>query len=63
MKNLQSHFLIFQVLSSKEIDTVPPEGAYINGLFMEGARWNYEKSVMDEALPKILYDEFPIVNF
>ena len=56
------HRSIFQVQSKRDIDTVPEEGAYINGLFMEGARWNYDKNVIDEALPKVLYDEFPTVK-
>ncbi|KOB68985.1 Dynein heavy chain 7, axonemal [Operophtera brumata] len=37
----------------------PPEGVYVNGLFMEGARWNIEESYVDESFPKILYDDFP----
>lgn len=45
-----------------EIDEPPPEGVYIRGLFMEGARWNMDNMVVDESIPKILYDEFPPVS-
>lgn len=40
----------------------PPEGVYIDGLFLEGARWNMEDYYIDESFPKILYDNFPIVS-
>lgn len=40
----------------------PAEGVYIEGLFLEGARWNMEDYYIDESFPKILYDTFPIVS-
>ena len=39
----------------------PEDGAYIKGLFLEGARWNKTKRVLDESLPKILFDALPII--
>ena len=39
----------------------PEDGAYIKGLFLEGARWNRTAHVLDEALPKILFDVLPII--
>ncbi|XP_059151038.1 dynein axonemal heavy chain 3-like [Physella acuta] len=39
----------------------PATGAYIKGLFMEGARWCRESCVVTESLPKILYDQVPII--
>ncbi|KAJ3608212.1 hypothetical protein NHX12_025262 [Muraenolepis orangiensis] len=43
------------------IDQKPDDGAYVRGLFMEGARWVREKMVMGESLPKILFDPLPII--
>ena len=40
----------------------PEEGAYIRGLFMEGARWNEEEHVIGESLPRELYTEMPYIH-
>jgi dynein heavy chain len=39
----------------------PDDGAYIKGLFLEGARWNKTTRVLDESLPKVLFDALPII--
>ena len=39
----------------------PDDGAYIKGLFLEGARWNKTTHVLDESLPKVLFDALPII--
>jgi dynein heavy chain len=38
------------------------DGAYVTGLFLEGARWNWQAGVMEESLPKEMYCELPVVN-
>jgi len=53
----------FRVLNPKEENdalTIKPEnGAFIWGLFMDGARWNAEGHVMDESLPRVLFVQMP----
>ncbi|XP_041972117.1 dynein axonemal heavy chain 7 isoform X2 [Aricia agestis] len=51
----------FEVQRQTNITTPPEEGVFINGLFMEGARWNMKKFIVDESIPKVLYDEFPVM--
>ncbi|XP_030596674.1 dynein heavy chain 3, axonemal isoform X2 [Archocentrus centrarchus] len=44
------------------MDEKPEDGAYIRGLFMEGARWDRQNMVIGESLPKILFDSLPIIK-
>ncbi|KAL0116297.1 hypothetical protein PUN28_011253 [Cardiocondyla obscurior] len=46
----------------KEEFTVPPrEGAYINGLYMEGARWDVTSGVVADSRWKELFFSMPVV--
>lgn len=41
----------------------PKEGAYVKGLFLEGARWNVDEQCLSEAEPMRLYAPMPIMLF
>lgn len=45
----------------KSITKQPDDGCYIRGLYLEGARWDYERHVVTESRPKELYTELPIM--
>ena len=41
--------------------TPPRDGAYIHGLFMEGARWNIPENSIVEPKLKELYPLMPVI--
>uniref|UniRef100_A0A8C3V7F3 Dynein axonemal heavy chain 3 n=1 Tax=Catharus ustulatus TaxID=91951 RepID=A0A8C3V7F3_CATUS len=52
----------FEVMKQEyTMEKMPEDGAYVRGLFLEGARWDRESLVIGESLPKILYDPLPII--
>ncbi|KAA6419936.1 MAG: dynein heavy chain axonemal [Trebouxia sp. A1-2] len=40
----------------------PSDGAYISGMYVEGARWDPETMMLAESLPKVLYSAAPIIH-
>jgi dynein heavy chain len=44
-----------------EIDAPPRDGAYIHGLFLEGARWDSKMNSLNEAFLKELYPQLPVI--
>lgn len=57
--NIASYATILTLSNALFQDT----GAYIKGLFMEGARWCRKDHVITESNAKILYDPMPVVSF
>ncbi|TPX68902.1 hypothetical protein SpCBS45565_g02819 [Spizellomyces sp. 'palustris'] len=51
----------FQVQPTRSAGVRPEEGAYINGIFLEGARWDIEENSIVESYPRVLYDALPII--
>ena len=45
----------------EEVTAASKEGAFIHGLFMEGARWDEKSGSMEESRPKELYAKMPVV--
>ncbi|NXA07095.1 DYH3 protein, partial [Sapayoa aenigma] len=52
----------FEVMKQEHtMEKMPEDGAYVRGLFLEGARWDRESMVIGESLPKVLYDPLPVI--
>ncbi|CAF0812221.1 unnamed protein product [Brachionus calyciflorus] len=53
---------IFEFLKASEEElTKPEDGAYVKGLYIEGAKWDMDKMLLGESQPKILFDSLPII--
>lgn len=55
----------FEVLDNIKPDNItqkPEVGVYVYGLYMEGARWNYNSHMLDESVPKELFINFPVIH-
>ncbi|EGR31445.1 hypothetical protein IMG5_109350, partial [Ichthyophthirius multifiliis] len=49
------------VMQKESVAEKPQDGACVYGLFVEGAKWNYDTMLMDESDPKILFVECPSI--
>jgi dynein heavy chain len=45
-----------------ELDSNSRDGAYVNGFFIEGARWNTSNGVLEPSKPKEMFLQMPIIN-
>jgi dynein heavy chain len=55
----------FNVIPQEEngISQYPKDGAYMKGIYLEGARWDYEHGYLAEPLPMELFSPMPIIHF
>ena len=50
-------------MDPSEIKKKPEDGCYIQGIYMEGARWDLTKGCLARQLPKDLIFPMPIIHF
>lgn len=44
------------------MDTNPADGVYVNGIFIDGARWDRNRGALAEQLPKVLIEGMPAIH-
>jgi hypothetical protein len=44
------------------VRSAPRDGAYVHGLFMEGARWDVQAGVIMDSRLKELFPPMPVIN-
>jgi dynein heavy chain len=53
---------VTRFVTEDEVSERPPFGCYASGLYLEGASWDHERSVLRRQLPKVLFEELPILQ-
>lgn len=49
-------------MEAKGIDAAARDGAYVCGMFLEGARWDIATNSLEDSKPKEMFAAMPIVN-
>lgn len=51
----------FKVIAEFKSDVSPADGVYVYGMYLVGARWDMPNMLLEESIPKILWDPMPLV--
>merc|ERR550514_1028391 len=47
---------------TKQIDAHAREGAFVTGMYLEGARWDMNANSLEDSKPKEMFTRMPVVN-
>lgn len=51
----------FEFIREEDVKEKPQDGAFIHGLFIEGAKWDYQEMCLGESDPKVLFVKCPVI--
>jgi dynein heavy chain len=54
-------FKVLKTFNPKDITEKPEFGSYVYGLYLEAANWSIEREHLEESLPKVLFNEVPLI--
>merc|ERR1719487_3036435 len=46
----------------RQIDSSAREGAYVTGMYLEGARWDVNSNSLEDSRPKEMFTRMPVIN-
>jgi len=58
---IEFDFIIISDEGKYDLTKPPDDGVYVNGLFLEGARWDDRKEALEESMPKVLFTQMKSV--
>jgi len=48
---------------AEEVPGPPPDGIFIDGLNVDGARWDRQAKCLDESEPGVMFSSIPVIHF
>ncbi|KAG8227082.1 hypothetical protein J437_LFUL007419 [Ladona fulva] len=51
----------FEIMEDSHPRESPEDRVFVYGLFIDGARWDRNMKVLEESLPRVLYDNLPVM--
>jgi len=46
----------------RQVDTSAREGAFVTGMYLEGARWDINGNSLEDSKPKEMFTRMPVIN-
>jgi len=61
LDNVTYHAEVTDMKSAEQVREPPAEGVFIDGLFLDGARWGKSEGSLVESEPKVLFSPLPVL--
>merc|ERR1712099_64529 len=47
---------------ARQVDTAAREGAFVTGMYLEGARWDINANSLEDSKPKEMFTRMPVIT-